>query len=165
MANDSNRRHVFVSHHHRDDEHVTKLTELLKTGGFDVRNSSIRVKQENQRRLDEKRVSDEVIRRLLRMKISWASKTIVLIGEQTHSRPWVDWEIEQSNKQGKQIIGVYVRGGTEANIPPALEKYATSIVAWNTQSIMDALDGSNNQFQSPDGSQRPQQHVKTTSNC
>ena len=44
-------------------------------------------------------VKDETIRRLLRMKISWAGTVVVLVGKETHSRPWVNWEIEQANKQ------------------------------------------------------------------
>ena len=58
------------------------------------------------------------------MKISWASTVVVLIGKETHSRPWVNWEIGQANKQGKRIVGVYARGATEADKPAALEKYA-----------------------------------------
>src|SRR5687767_14827707 len=126
----NNRRHVFISHHHKDDAEVTKLTELLSRNGYDIRNSSIRAKPANQRRLDQGLVKEETIRRLLRMKISWAGAVVVLVGKETHSRPWVSWEIEQANKQGKRIVGVYERGGTEADIPEALEKYASAIVGW-----------------------------------
>jgi hypothetical protein len=48
-----NRRHVFISHHHADDDHVSKLTELLAGQGFEIRNSSIRAKPANQQRLDK----------------------------------------------------------------------------------------------------------------
>ena len=96
------RRHVFISHHHADNEKVDQLTDLLTRGGSDVRNSSVRMKPANQRRMDEGRVKDETIRRLLRMKISWASTVLVLIGTETHTRPWVDWEITQAAKQGKR---------------------------------------------------------------
>jgi hypothetical protein len=96
---------------------VDQLTDLLQRGGSDVRNSSVRMKPQNQRRMDEGRVKDETIRRLLRMKISWASTVVVLIGENTHSRPWVNWEIEQAHKQGKRIVGVYEHGGTDAENP------------------------------------------------
>src|SRR6266567_9307153 len=132
MDLDNRRRHVFISHHHADDAEVDNLTPLLSKRGYDIRNSSIRAKPANQRRLDEGLVKDETIRRLLRMKISWAGVVVVLIGKETHSRPWVNWEIEQAAKQGKRIVGVYERGNTEAKIPPALEKYASSIVNWNS---------------------------------
>src|SRR6266478_4702900 len=132
MEPDSRRRHVFISHHHKDDAEVSNLTALLSKKGYDIRNSSIRAKPANQRRLDQGLVNPETIRRLLRMKISWAGTVVVLVGKETHSRPWVNWEIEQANAQGKRIVGVYVRGGTELEKPPALERYASAIVGWNT---------------------------------
>ena len=98
MSEDSKRRHLFISHHHQDDAEVSKLTSLMASRGYDVRNSSVRMKPENQRRMDEKRVSDKVIQRILRMKISWASTVVVLIGKDTHQRSWVNWEIEKANQ-------------------------------------------------------------------
>jgi hypothetical protein len=164
MSAESKRKHVFISHHHADDAHVDQLTALLSKNGHDIRNSSIRAKPANQERLDKGLVSDETIRRLLRRKISWAGTTVVLIGKDTHKRPWVDWEINQANKQGKRIVGVYVRGGTEADVPDALRKYASSIVGWNTQRIIDAIEGKTNTFENPDGTprKRPDRLVSTT---
>lgn len=164
MATDSKRRHLFISHHSKDDAEISKLTNLLNSKGFDIRNSSIRLNKDNQRRMEEKRVGDEAIRRVLRMKISWAGSVVVLIGKDTHKRPWVNWEIEKANEQGKRIVGVFVRGGTEADVPPSLEKYGSAIVAWNTDSIMAAIDGDNS-FQKPDGFDRPTTNSTTATNC
>jgi len=157
-AEDSTRRHVFISHHHADDSRVDQLTNLLSRAGNDVRNSSVRMKPANQRRFDEGRVSDDTIRRLLRMKISWASTVVVLVGKETHTRRWVNWEIEQAHAQGKRIVGVYERGGVDAPLPKALEDYGTSVVAWNADSIVEAIDGSDNTFENPDGSPREPVH-------
>ncbi|MGB8129473.1 MAG: TIR domain-containing protein [Candidatus Angelobacter sp.] len=160
------RRHVFISHHHADDVEVSKMSDLLTKSGYDIRNSSIRAKPANQRRLERGLVKDETIRRLLRMKISWASTVVVLVGKDTHKRPWVNWEIEQANKQGKRIVGVYARGGTESDLPSALKKYASSRIAgWNADSIMDAIDGRNNLFQDSDGSPSQSSHPATTVKC
>ncbi len=166
MDANGKRRHVFISHHHADDSEVSKLSDLLTRRGYDIRNSSIRAKPANQRRLDQGLVKDETIRRLLRMKISWASTVVVLVGKDTHKRPWVNWEIEQANKQGKRIVGVYVRGGTEADLPPALTKYATSeVVGWNAEAVMNAIDGKDNLFQNSDGSASQNAHPATTTKC
>lgn len=156
MSTDSKRRHLFISHHHEDDEEVTRLTQLLTSRGFDVRNSSIRAKPANQRRLEQGLVKPEVIQRLLRLKISWATTVVVLIGQETHSRPWVNWEIEEANRQGKRIVGVFVRGGTQADEPESLKKYASSrTVGWNSDRIISVIDGEENIFQEPDGSVTP----------
>ncbi len=164
MSDDSKRRHLFISHHHEDDSEVSKLTSLMAVRGYDIRNSSVRMKPENQRRMDEKRVSDKVIERILRMKISWASTVVVLIGKDTHQRSWVNWEIEKANQQGKRIVGVFVRGGTEADIPPSLEKYGSAIVNWNTDSIMSAIDGDNT-FKNSDGNTRQAPNASGSVNC
>jgi hypothetical protein len=164
MSTENTRKHLFISHHHKDDGEVTKFTKLLSGKGYDIRNSSIRVKPENQKRLDENKVSDKVIERILRMKISWAGTVVVLIGKDTHSRPWVNWEIDQANKQGKRIIGVFVQGGTEADIPNSFEDYGSALVNWNSESIIGALDGENN-FRNPDGTDRPNIHDSKPHEC
>jgi MTH538 TIR-like domain (DUF1863) len=166
IAMDENkRRHVFISHHHADDAEVDNLTSLLKKRGYDIRNSSIRAKPANQQRLDKGLVKEETIRRLLRMKISWASEVVVLVGKQTHSRPWVNWEVEEANRQGKRIVGVYAHGSSNADKPPALEKYASAIVGWNTGNIVSAIDGTENSFQNPDGTSRVPPHAQVTVVC
>jgi hypothetical protein len=93
----SRRRNVFISHHHADDDYVTKLTDLLSRNNFEIRNSSIRAKPANQERLKKGLIPERTLKRLLRMKMSWASTVIVLIGKDTHNRPWVDWEIRKAN--------------------------------------------------------------------
>lgn len=159
------RRHLFISHHHKDDSLVDKFTGLLCGKGWDVRNSSIRAKPANQERLDKGLVKDEVIRRLLRMKISWASTVVVLIGERTHTRPWVNWEIDQANAQGKRIVGVFEQGGKDFDIPKSLEKYASAIVGWNSNSIQKAVDNGENVFENPDGSTRSPVNASPTFQC
>lgn len=44
MGDEPKRQHLFISHHHKDDAEVSKLTTMLNDRGWDVRNSSIRVK-------------------------------------------------------------------------------------------------------------------------
>lgn len=148
------RRHVFISHHHADDEQVTKLTNLMRQRSYEIRNSSIRAKPANQARLDKGLVSDNVIKRLLRMKMSWASTVVVIIGKNTASRDWVNWEIETANRLGKRIVGVYERGGTENDVPEALERYGDARVAWNSTNIIDAIEGRSDPVEGPDGRER-----------
>lgn len=144
-------KNVFVSHHHKDDASVDGLTRLAASKGFNLRNSSIRAKPENQKRIDAKKIPEQTIKRLLRMKMRWASQLIVVIGKETHSRDWVNWEIEQAHKMGMPIIGVYENGlSDKVDIPEKLLDYATARVAWRGESIIDALKGAST-FQKPDG--------------
>ena len=151
----SKTKNVFISHHHKDDANVDKLKTLLGKNGFNIRNSSIRANPANQKRLDKGLVKDATIQRLLRMKMSWAGSVIVLVGKETHSRRWVNWEIEQAHKQGKDIVGVYENGlKDKVDLPPALEKYGTSQVGWDSGAIIAAIKGSP-AFQNPDGTPAP----------
>lgn len=148
-------KNVFVSHHHKDDASVDGLTKMLSGKGYQLRNSSIRVNPDNQNRLDKNMVSDRTIERLLRMKMRWASQVIVVIGKETHTRPWVNWEIKVAHQLGKPIIGVYENGlKDQVELPENLKKYATSRVGWRADSVIDALEGKS-QFQNPDGSPSP----------
>ena len=148
-------KNVFVSHHHKDDSSVDGLTGMLSGNGYHLRNSSIRVKPENQKRLDQNQVSDRTIERLLRMKMRWAGQVIVVIGKETHTRSWVNWEIKVAHQLGKPIIGVYENGlRDQVEIPGNLKKYATSIIGWRSESVIDALNGTS-QFQNPDGTPCP----------
>jgi hypothetical protein len=77
----------------------------------------------------------------------------------------VNWEIEEANRQGKRIVGVHTRGATDADVPPALEKYASSIVGWNSERIMAAIDGSENPFETADGTPRGPTLGKPSVSC
>jgi len=148
----NDKKNVFISHHHKDDAQVDKMTKLLSKNGADIRNSSIRAKPANQERLDKGLVKDSTIKRLLRMKMSWAGTVIVLVGKETHTRPWVNWEINEAKEQGKNIIGVYENGlKDKVELPEALTKYGTSQVGWDSASIIGAINGTPT-FQNPDGS-------------
>lgn len=91
----NNFKNVFVSHYGRDDEHVQNLKQLLKSNGMTIKNSSIDSTKPNQAS------NADYIRSLLRDRIRWAGTTIVLIGPRTHTRDWVNWEIEQSSETGE----------------------------------------------------------------
>jgi hypothetical protein len=135
------------------------MTELLAQHGCDIRNSSIRAKPANQARLDRGEVSEETIRRLLRSKITWAGTVVVLIGRDTHSRPWVDWEIEEANRQGKRIVGVWAHGGQEADLPDNFKKYGNALVGWRAERILDGIDGTISNWEKPDGAEFPSRAI------
>lgn len=134
--------------------------------GFEIRNSSIRAKPANQARLDAGKIPEGTLKRLLRMKMSWASTVIVLIGKETHQRPWVDWEIRKANELGKRIVGVYTHGGAQADIPPAFEEFGDALVNWNSDSVVDAIEGKDSPFEDPGGgTPREPVHAAPTSRC
>ncbi|MCD9576335.1 TIR domain-containing protein [Flavobacterium soyae] len=162
----STSKNVFISHHHKDDQSVSDFTKLLKGKDYDLRNSSIRItKEKNKERLENKQIPKATLERLLTMKMRWAGTVVVLIGSQTHSREWVNWEIEQASKLGKRIIGVFMHGGKDADIPENLEKYGDGLVGWNSDKIIDALEGKEVGWCNSSGESRPPVNVLKRIGC
>lgn len=48
--------------------------------------------------------------------------TVVYLSEKTASSKWVNWEIEESLKRGKGVIGVYKGDTPPARVPPAFQQ-------------------------------------------
>ena len=138
---------VFVSHYHEDEDNIKRMKDLLGDD-YSIRNYSVTSEKYNNAS------NKEYIQSLLRPLINQASTFICLIGPNTHDSECVNWEVEQAFKQGKRIIGVYLWGAKDSDIPPALEDAADAMVGWNHDTILDAING-NNIFTNADGTVRP----------
>lgn len=144
---------VFISHRHEDDALVGDLKALLAGRNVTIRDSSITSDNPNNAS-SEAYIKSQV----LAPNINWAGKVIVLITPDTKNHAWVDWEIEYAEKQGKKIIGVWAPGAEGCEVPEPLEQHADSIVSWNADKVMDALEGQT-QWEQPDGTPRHPQPV------
>ncbi|MCK9482195.1 MAG: TIR domain-containing protein [Bacteroidia bacterium] len=140
-------KNVFISHKGEDDEHIQKLKSLLESKGYNLKNSSIDSSKPNDAH------SEEYIKSILRPRIEWAGTLICLIGDKTAQSKWVNWEIEYATKEGKNIVGVFLHGATDSEIPDNLNVFADSIVAWNGKKIINAIENKGN-FENSDGSPR-----------
>lgn len=139
-------KNVFISHYNEDDEHVQRLKARLLEKGYVIKNSSIDSTKPN------RVISDKAIERLLRMRMRWAGIFICLIGPDTHTRYWVNHEIEQAHILGKRIIGIYIHGSKEdTELPANYKLYGGPLFGWNsTDKIIDALEGENPEWEKPD---------------
>jgi len=139
-------KNVFVSHYHEDEGRINAMKDLLGDK-YSIRNYSVTSDKYNNAK------NEDYIKTLLRPLIKEAGTFICLIGPQTHDSKWVDWEIREAERQGKQIVGVYSHGAKDSDIPPALEEFADAIVGWNTNNIERAFGGESI-FVNSDGSPR-----------
>jgi len=127
---------IFISHCGIDADSLIKVRDMLKRRGFSVRDSSIDERNPN------KANNPDYIKSLIRPQIEWAGTIIVLIGPKTHTREWVNWEIEYASSFGnKRIVGIYLRGATNADVPENLNKYGDALVPWNSEKLASAIDG------------------------
>lgn len=130
---------VFICHHSADVPKLRDLLNNLRSKGYDVKSSSLQEDKDNKVVHKGKHVADATVARYIRRAIKWAGTFIVLIGEHTHERAWVNYEIRNAHFQGKKIIGVYKYGCAQtAELPEAYKRYGTSPIGWNS---MDKLAG------------------------
>ena len=157
---------VFISHYSGDVERLRVLKSRLSAIGCEVRNSSVEEDRDNKIVRRGRTVSDAVIARYLRAGIKWAKALIVIIGDHTHERPWVNYEIYNAYRQGKPIIGIYDYGcKNNVQLPEAFKRYGTAPIGWNSLDLLsDILDGNVFPQELPDSDVRgpiyPYQHIK-----
>jgi hypothetical protein len=76
------------------------------------------------------------IRNILRKKINASQAILVLVGDNTHNRPWVDYEIHHAKCQMKKVIWTQIPETTGA---PPKEIRKLPFIEFNIRSIRDAI--------------------------
>ncbi|MGE4281335.1 MAG: TIR domain-containing protein [Magnetospirillum sp.] len=147
-------RNAFISHIFEDNPVLSDLKMLVKTKGYQVRDASISERNRNNAN-DENYIKYEI----LAPRIKWSSVLLVLISPETHKSEYVNWEIEYAASIGKRIVGVWCHGARDADLPSALEDYAHAVVGWQSEQIIDAIEGSLNTWEKLDGQERPKQPI------
>jgi hypothetical protein len=110
-------RRLFVSFDHDDTEQVNGFLGLRQIiDGFEFYNHKL------DRRINSTDVN--YVCRVIRDEyISPASVTVVLIGNKTAQSDWVKWEIAESIKQGKGVLGIRLKG-TYGAVPEGIASNA-----------------------------------------
>lgn len=144
---------VFISHYSGDVERLRNLKDRLRASGCNVRNSSAEEDKEGGLIRNGKRVDDKTIATYLRKRINWAKTFIVIIGEQTHKRPWVNYEIKKAAEMGKQIVGIYDYGCKDkVELPEAYKRYGGSPIGWSSlDKLSSIIKGELSAPEAPDG--------------
>lgn len=118
-------RNVFISFHVDDEAQVNLLRTQAKdeNSGLEFRDYSV------------KEPFDEKWKTNCRERIAQTSATICMIGPNTASRPAVIWELEESYRQGKQVIGVRIYRDRNYPIPKPLLDHNAPIMNWDLDEI------------------------------
>lgn len=99
-------RKVFFSFHY--DRDVWRVSQVRKSNVItNLEKSPFYDKAEWE---SIKREGSDAIKRWIDSQLHGTSVTVVLIGKETASRPWVKYEIEKSIELGKGLIGVHISG-------------------------------------------------------
>lgn len=127
---------IFISHAWKYGESYDKLISLLDDAPyFSYHNYSAPI---------EKPLfpygtpySSKDIANKITNKIMPAQITLVIAGMYGAYSDWMKYEIDESRRMGKPIIGVRPWGQT--NTPSYVQNNATEMVGWNSSSIVSAI--------------------------
>jgi len=126
------RRNVFISFTNEDKPMVELLRGQAQKedSAVDFNDWSLRAPFDSERA--------ETIREGIRERIRQASLTLVYVSDHTAKSKWVNWEVEESVKLEKKVVGVY-QGEIPGRLPPAIKKHRIRVIAWTHKGIAKAL--------------------------
>ena len=127
-------RHVFISFDHDDLDEVNLLRGQAKNDRVDLEFDDHSVKEA----FDSK--NTDYIKREIREKLDRCSVTVVYLTNRAASSEWVNWEVEESLKRGKGVVGVYKGDRPPENTPPAFRKNRCNAVRWEHAALMKAIE-------------------------
>ena len=141
-------KNIFVSHQHNDADQIKEFSKLIGNHGIKMRDSSI-----YEKKLKNNATNESYIKyKLIKPQIEWAGTIVVLIGKDTAKSDYVNWEIRAAAEAGKRIIGVYLQGAIDDDIPSELKEYGDNLVGWNGDKIVRAINGEDFDWENADGS-------------
>lgn len=95
------KRQVFYSFHYGND--VRRVAQIRNIGALEDN------KPVSENAWEEvKKKGDKAIEKWIDDNMKYRSCVIVLIGEETAKRPWVQYEIEKAWNEGRGLVGIYI---------------------------------------------------------
>ncbi|MHA6846520.1 TIR domain-containing protein [Ralstonia syzygii] len=127
-------RHIFISFDHEDLTDVNLLRGQAKSDKVDLQFDDYSVKEPYDS------TNADYIKRQIREKIDRCSVTVVYLTDKSASSKWVNWEIEESIKCGKGVIGVYKGDTPPAKLPSVFQQHGCKAVKWEHVGMMKAIE-------------------------
>ena len=82
----------------------------------------------------------DYIRAQIRERMKGTSCIVVLLGQRTAQKEWVDFEIREALSEGKGVLGIRLKDAGNVDIPPALEEAHAKIIDWEPQQFEDEIN-------------------------
>ncbi len=127
------KQNVFISFAAEDLNEVNLLRGQAKNENSDIEFNDWSLKSP----FDSKNA--EYIRRGIRERLRQTSVTIVFVSPAAAGSKWVNWEIEESLKLGKGVVGMYRGEKPPSKVPPALQQNKIRVVPWNHAELSAAI--------------------------
>lgn len=130
--NDNNKNyHLFVSHAWDYKNHYYTIEEWLKNNNITFSNYSV----PEHAPLDVS--TNTALKNALRERIRLSSGIIIIAGMYATYSKWIDYELKTAHDLNKPIIGIRPWG--QERIPAKIKEYATTIVGWNSNPLIEAI--------------------------
>lgn len=121
---------VFISFDYHDIEAKSVVDNWCNQNiGIDISFSSVEGSSYSEK-------GEIFVRRVLREKINAAQVLLVLVGKNTHNRPWVDYEIHHAKCHGLKVIWTQVPN-TNGSPPKEIQKLKAT--PFDIKSIRDTI--------------------------
>jgi hypothetical protein len=130
-------RHVFISFAFEDEDKVNLLRAQAANDKTQLEFDDFSLKDA----INSK--SEDYIKQKIRERIDRVSVTAVYLTPDSATSRWVEWEITESLKRGKGVIGVYQGDAPPAQLPSAFREHGLNTVKWAHQDLMQAIDTAN----------------------
>jgi DNA-directed RNA polymerase subunit L len=126
---ESSKPRVFISFHVDDENQVNLLRHQAKNSDqMEFIDYSV------------KEPFDEKWKTQCTERIRQSSVIVVAIGERTHEREAVDWEIRKAHELGKPVIGMRIYSDKNDKVPRAMVEHGDRVVQWNLETIQSEID-------------------------
>ncbi len=121
----SGRRNVFISFSYEDIDEVNLLRGQSKNDKSPIEFNDWSVSEP----INSERA--HYIKQKISERINLSSVTVVYLSPNTPNSQWVKWEIEESMKRGKQVIGVHKGVAPPKSLPAPFKENGLKVVPWS----------------------------------
>jgi hypothetical protein len=125
---------VFISFVSEDINDVNLLRGQAKNESSDIEFNDWSLREP----FDSKRA--EYIKKGVKDRIERSSVTLVYVSEHTADSKWVDWEIRESVRMGKEVIAVHKGESPPQKVPNALKELKIPIIPWTQKGMAAAIE-------------------------
>lgn len=118
------KRNVFISFAYEDINQVNLLRGQAKNDNSPIEFNDWSVSEP----IDSERAP--YIKQKIAERIQQSSLTVVFLSNSSAKSPWVAWEIEESLRMGKQVLGVYPKDNKPTSFPESIRANKIKCVPW-----------------------------------
>ncbi|MDI1267555.1 MAG: TIR domain-containing protein [Polaromonas sp.] len=127
-------KHVFISFAYEDLNEINLLRGQARNENTELEFDDHSVKDAYNS------ANAEYIKSKIREKIDRVSVTLVYLSANAATSQWVNWEIEESARRGKGVVGVYKGDVAPSVTPSAFKKGGYGMVRWSHEALTKAVN-------------------------